>query len=87
MHITTQEQEETNDSEVEPTEEYPQSTSKVNKEVVNESVSGTATTDVQAPNTSSADEEAVNKVAEKIDTLRMGPRQVRNLLAAQSQLN
>lgn len=87
MHITIQEQEETNDSEVEPTEEYPQSTSKVNKEVVNESVSGTATTDVQAPNTSSADEEAVNKVAEKIDTLRMGPRQVINLLAAQSQLN
>lgn len=27
--------------------------------------------------TSLADEEAVNKVAEKIDTLRMGPRQVR----------
>lgn len=79
-----QEQEETNDSEVEPTEEYPQSTSKVNKEIVNESV---ATTDVQVPNTSSADEEAVNKVAEKIDTLRMGPRQVRNQSAKSLHIN
>lgn len=79
-----QDQEETNDSEVEPTEEYPQSTSKVNKEIANESVSGTATTDIQVPNTSSADEEAVNKVAEKIDTLRLGPRQVRYRRAAKS---
>lgn len=36
--------------------------------------------ETQAQNTSSADEEAVNKVAEKIDTLRMGPRQVRTHL-------
>lgn len=40
-----------------------------------------STSETPALNTSSADEEAVNKVAEKIDTLRMGPRQVRILTA------
>lgn len=69
----SQEQEEPNDSEVEPTEDYQQQTSKVIKETASEG--GTAETQVLAA-TSSADEEAVNKVAEKIDTLRMGPRQV-----------
>lgn len=71
-----QEQEEPNDSEVEPNEEYPQSAPKVNKEIVNEMVSGASTEPQVLINPTSADEEAVNKVAEKIDTLRMGPRQV-----------
>lgn len=75
--IFKQEQEEPNDSEVEPNEDFPQQpTSKVNKEIVNEMVSGTSSTDPLAHVTSLTDEEAVNKVAEKIDTMRIGPRQV-----------
>jgi hypothetical protein len=70
--MNLQEQEEPNDSEVEPNEDFPQ-TSKVNKETAGEGASETQA----LPTSSSADEEAVNKVAEKIDTLRMGPRQVR----------
>lgn len=68
-----QEQEEPNDSEVEPTEDFSQPSSKTSKgsEV-------TSSIESQPINTSSADEEAVNKVAEKIDTLRMGPRLVSN---------
>lgn len=74
--VCQQEQEEPNDSEVEPNEEYPQQpASKVSKEVVSEIVS-TTITEQQTLNTLLADEEAVNKVVEKIDTLRMGPRQV-----------
>jgi hypothetical protein len=62
-----QEQEEPNDSEVEPGEDYQQKNGK----------EGAADNESQSPIVSStADEEAVNKVAEKIDTLRMGPRQV-----------
>lgn len=75
--LNSQEQEEPNDSEVEPNEEFPQKpTAKAGKEVSNEMVTST---DPPVHNTS-ADEEAVNKVAEKIDTLRMGPRQVRTNL-------
>lgn len=62
-----QEQEEPNDSEVEPGEDYQQS--KNGKETDAETQSPTVS--------STADEEAVNKVAEKIETLRMGPRQVK----------
>lgn len=43
---------------------------------------GNSSTESQVHSTSLADEEAVNKVAEKIDTLRMGPRQVRYQLKA-----
>lgn len=66
-----QEQEEPNDSEVEPVEDYQQQNPKVNRE-------STSETETHSPVAlTSADEEAVNKVAEKIDTLRMAPRQVR----------
>lgn len=64
-----QETEEPNDSEVEASEDYQNQTMKVVKDV-----EITSETNIIS---SSADEEAVNKVAEKIDTLRMGPRQVR----------
>lgn len=62
------EQEEPNDSEVEPSDDYPSGSK---KDSVNDSMSSP---EHQAAVT--ADEEAVNKVAEKIDTLRMGARQV-----------
>lgn len=74
--MVSQEQEEPNDSEVEPTDEFPLPASKANKENSSEVVPGLLT-ETAVLNTSSADEEAVNKVAEKIDTLRMGPRLVR----------
>lgn len=63
------EQEEPNDSEVEPSDDFPSGSKKGS---ANESMSSP---ELQAATT--ADEEAVNKVAEKIDTLRMGSRQVR----------
>lgn len=52
----------------------------MNKEVVSEMFSGISNEPHVLINPTSADEEAVNKVAEKIDTLRLGPRQVRMLL-------
>ena len=66
-----QEQEEPNDSEVEPNEDYHQQppTAKVAMSEINS----------EPPQVSSTDEEAVNKVVEKIDTMRIGPRQVRGL--------
>jgi hypothetical protein len=77
LFITNQqEQEEPNDSEVEPNEDYQQQNPKTNKEISNKTMEPTSSTELQAHATS-ADEEAVNKVAEKIETLRLGPRQVR----------
>lgn len=68
---------------MEPNDDYPQQpSSKVSKEVANDQVSGNSSTETQVHSTSLADEEAVNKVAEKIDTLRMGPRQVKYQLEA-----
>jgi ABC-type Mn2+/Zn2+ transport system ATPase subunit len=72
LTFNSQEQEEPNDSEVEPGEDFQPS--KV-KETATEGESETKILTAS----SSADEEAVNKVAEKIDTLRMGPRQVKQL--------
>lgn len=58
---------------MEPVEDYQQQNPKVNRE-------STSETETHSPVAlTSADEEAVNKVAEKIDTLRMAPRQVRML--------
>ena len=63
---------------MEPSDDYQQQTSKASKEVESESSPASAGGEMQVNSTSSADEEAVNKVAEKIDTLRMGPRQVKS---------
>jgi hypothetical protein len=60
---------------VEPNEDYQQQNPKTNKEISSKAMEPTSSTELQAHATS-ADEEAVNKVAEKIETLRLGPRQV-----------
>lgn len=73
-NLIQQEPEEPNDSEVEPIDDFQRPTTKVTKENITDD--GTLEAFYQAHQLSLADEEAVNKVVEKIDTLRLGPRQV-----------